>query len=209
MSEFGLLASTESLLEGVTHNPWDLSRSPAGSSGGSAVAVAAGLVPLAYGNDGGGSIRMPASACGVFGFKPSRGRTVPNGLPASAFLDLTSDGCISRSVRDSALFLSAIEDTSSGLPAMGLVSTPSSKTLKVATWTHTLCGSQPEPAVCAAHAKTLEAVRALGHVVEVIQPPDFAGELGGALLLIAGASAADIVQAQDHVRRDPVQHSEL
>ena len=121
MSEFGLLASTESVLEGVTHNPWDLSRSPAGSSGGSAVAVAAGLVPLAFGNDGGGSIRMPASACGVFGFKPSRGRTLSNGLAASDLLDMTSDGCISRSVRDSAMFLSVIEDPASGQPAMGLV----------------------------------------------------------------------------------------
>jgi amidase len=209
MSEFGLLASTESVLEGVTHNPWELSCSPAGSSGGSAVAVAAGLVPLAFGSDGGGSIRMPASACGVFGFKPSRGRTVSNGLAASDLLDLTSDGCISRSVRDSAMFLSVIEDPASGQPPLGFVDTPITKRLRVATWTRTLSGSEPQAAVLAAHARAVEYVRELGHVVEAIAAPDFGPELGTALLLISGAAAAEIVHAQDRVRRDPVQESEL
>jgi amidase len=209
MSEFGLLASTESLLEGVTHNPWDLSRSPAGSSGGSAVAVAAGLVPLAYGNDGGGSIRMPASACGVFGFKPSRGRTVSNGFAASDLLDMTSDGCISRSVRDSALFLSAIEDRSSSLAPMGFVNTPTTRTLRVATWTRTQSGSEPQSEVCIAHAEAVAAVRELGHVVQAIPPPEFADELSAALFLIAGAAAANILRTQDMARGDPVQESEL
>jgi amidase len=103
MSEFGLLPYTESALFGPTRNPWDPSVSPGGSSGGSAAAVAAGVVPFAIGGDGGGSIRIPASACGLFGLKPSRGRN-PEELSAPP------DGYVvyhtlTRSIRDSALML--------------------------------------------------------------------------------------------------------
>lgn len=103
MSELGLLPLTEPQAWGATKNPWDLAYSPGGSSGGSAAAVAAGLVPMAHAADGGGSIRIPASACGLFGLKPTRGRIVealtevPDGFVAHH--------CVSRSVRDSALLL--------------------------------------------------------------------------------------------------------
>ncbi|MDV2581969.1 amidase [Alkalibacillus haloalkaliphilus] len=103
--EFGFLPITEPELHGPANNPWDLTRSPGGSSGGSAAAVAAGMVPFAHANDGGGSIRMPASACGLFGFKPSRGQ-----LPISPYINQISvNHAVTRSVRDSAALLDVIK----------------------------------------------------------------------------------------------------
>jgi len=102
--EFGLWDTTESKLFGAAHNPWDLTRTPGGSSGGSASAVAARLVPLAHGNDGGGSIRIPAACCGIFGLKPSRGR-MPSYPPGKGQGGLLTDHVLSRSVRDSAAML--------------------------------------------------------------------------------------------------------
>lgn len=209
MSEFGLLASTETLLEGVTHNPWRLSYSPGGSSGGSAAAVAAGIVPLAHANDAGGSIRIPASACGVFGFKPSRGRTLPTGFSESDFLRMTSDGCISRSVRDSALFISLIEDRASSLPSLGFVQAPLSHSLRIASMARSMWGAAPAPAVERALQQTIALLESLGHRVEPIAPPEFEPGLGDALLLVAAAAIAALVSAQDRARREPVQRFEL
>ncbi|MCY1078296.1 amidase [Archangium lansingense] len=209
MSEFGLLGSTETLLEGATHNPWDLASSPTGSSGGSAVAVAAGLVPLAHANDGGGSIRNPASACGLFGFKPSRGRTVPASFASSDFGDMTSDHCISRSVRDSALFLSITEDRSSGTP-VGFVREPIARKLRIATWTRTMLGAEPEPPVRRAYDEAVALLTELGHQVEPIVPPPFDGPaLSDAFFLVTGAAIAGVVEMMDQTRDVPVQSDEL
>ena len=114
--EFGLLPTTEPRLFGPTRNPWDTTRTPGGSSGGSAAAVAAGLVPMAHANDGGGSIRIPAACCGVFGLKPTRGR-VPLG-PDSGDLTcgLVVQHGVTRSVRDSAGLLDAISGPALGDP---------------------------------------------------------------------------------------------
>lgn len=102
--EFGKNTVSETLLWGDTRNPWNLAHSPGGSSGGSAAAVAAGILPVAHGNDGGGSIRIPASACGLFGLKPSRFRT-PLGPAKGDGNGMATQHVISRSVRDSALLL--------------------------------------------------------------------------------------------------------
>lgn len=105
--EFGLTGTTESIAEGPTRNPWNLAFSSGGSSGGSAAAVAAGVVPMAHASDGGGSIRIPASNCGLFGLKPSRGR-VPMGPQRTEFGNgLSAFHAVSRSVRDSAALLDA------------------------------------------------------------------------------------------------------
>jgi amidase len=114
--EFGLMPYTEPELHGPTRNPWNPDHTPGGSSGGSAAAVASGMVPLASANDGGGSIRIPASCCGLFGLKVSRGRT-PNGpLHGRTWHGAVTEHAISRSVRDSAAILDATHGPDTGAP---------------------------------------------------------------------------------------------
>ncbi|NMO17874.1 amidase [Pyxidicoccus fallax] len=209
-SEFGMLGSTETVLEGVTHNPWDLTLSASGSSGGSAAAVAAGIVPLAHANDGGGSIRIPASVCGLFGFKPSRGRCVPASPGASDFGALVYDHCISRSVRDSALLLSLTEARDGALPPVGYVREPIARRLRIATWTRTLTGEDPEPAVRRAYDEAVALCESLGHEVEPVSPPDVDGlELGDAFFLVAGALLTGVVGTVGPQRGHPVERHEL
>lgn len=109
--EFGLYAVTESRLHGATRNPWDLARTPGGSSGGASAAVAAGIVPVATSGDGGGSIRTPAHCTGTFGLKPSRGRTP---FEANHFFNLSVNHVTTRTVRDSAAFLDATSGAYAG-----------------------------------------------------------------------------------------------
>lgn len=108
MPEFGLIAYTDNPMFGPTRNPWDLSRTVGGSSGGSAAAVAAGILPVASGNDGGGSIRIPASFCGLYGLKPSFGR-VPCYPSLPIFIGLHSEGFLTRYVEDTALMLDLVK----------------------------------------------------------------------------------------------------
>jgi amidase len=112
--EFGTVAFTESELNGVTRNPWDPERTPGGSSGGAAAALAAGLLPIAHGSDGGGSIRIPASCCGVFGLKPSRGRV--SSAPFPSLEGLSTAGPIARTVEDGARLLDVLTGYETGDP---------------------------------------------------------------------------------------------
>ena len=114
--EFGLMPITEPELFGPCRNPWNLARTPGGSSGGSAAAVAARIVPLAHGSDGGGSIRIPASCCGVFGLKPTRGRNPIGPDFGESWRGLVCDHVITRSVRDSAAMLDSISGPDTGAP---------------------------------------------------------------------------------------------
>jgi amidase len=114
--EFGILPTTEPALFGATRNPWNLDRTPGGSSGGSAAAVAAGLVPMAHANDGGGSIRIPAACCGLFGLKPTRGRIPLGPHYGDLFCGLVNEHAVTRSVRDSAALLDATAGPAPGDP---------------------------------------------------------------------------------------------
>jgi amidase len=106
LPEFGILPTTESTRNGPTRNPWDLDRTPGGSSGGAAAAVAAGMVPLAHANDGGGSIRIPAACCGLVGLKPARGRV--SGAPTDGESFLVADGVLTRTVAETAELLDVL-----------------------------------------------------------------------------------------------------
>jgi amidase len=112
--EFGTTAFTESDLNGATRNPWNTDRTPGGSSGGAAAALAAGLIPIAHGTDGGGSIRIPASCCGVFGLKPSRGRV--SSAPFGSLEGLSTAGPLSRTVEDAAHLLDVLAGYEPGDP---------------------------------------------------------------------------------------------
>jgi amidase len=169
--EFGLLPSTESLALGACRNPWDPTRSTGGSSGGAAAAVAAGIVPLAEASDGGGSIRIPASCCGVFGLKPSRGRIADGEDPPSE-RDIDVHHCVSRSVRDSALLLARTEraDAAAGLPPVGFIREPARQRLRIALSTRSTLGEEPEPEVKAAVEAAGRLCEALGHELREAAP---------------------------------------
>jgi amidase len=168
--EAGLLPSTESVLLGPVHNPWNLDYSAGGSSGGAAAAVAAGILPVAHATDAGGSIRMPASCCGVFGLKTSRFR-IPNPDPMPGAPDV--EFCVSRTVRDSAMLLSLSEDKRGHAPLqpVGFVDRPAQRRLKLAFSTQSILGEEPDAAVRQFTHDAAKICADLGHeVVEVRNP---------------------------------------
>jgi amidase len=196
-SEFGLMGTTETLAKGPTRNPWDLARSPAGSSGGSAAAVAAGLVPFAHASDGGGSIRIPAAVCGLFGFKPSRGRTRSTGVEQQSRLGgAVIDHAVTRSVRDSATLLAATQRTGSGadavFPPLRAERKPVPR-LRIGSFAATAFGLAPEPAVAEGLRRVQALCAALGHdVIETAGPPLDADAVGDAFFLLFGLTLAPV-----------------
>jgi len=204
--EFGLLPVTESPLFGPARNPWAPTRTPGGSSGGAAAAVAAGIVPLAHGNDGGGSIRIPASACGLFGLKPTRGR-VPLG-PASVELWM---GCVvqhvlSRSVRDSAAALDATAGSDLGAPYPAPQAPPESwlaqtrlppGRLRIGWAVQPMLDVPVHPDCIAAVESATTLLRDLGHIVEPATPMLDGRSIAAAfLLMVAAELSADLAEAE-------------
>jgi amidase len=177
--EFGARPVTESVLNGDCRNPWDATRTPGGSSGGSAAALAAGLCPIATGSDGGGSIRIPASCCGLVGLKPSRGR-VSNAPRAGAVLEgFATSGPLARTVADAAALLDVLAGYESGdpywapppgRPLAQEVGAPPGK-LRVALTTVPPFEAEVDPVCAAAAAEAGTLLAELGHEVEEAAPP--------------------------------------
>jgi amidase len=177
-SEFGILPTTEPRLHGPTRNPWDLGRTAGGSSGGSAAAVAAGMVAMAHGSDAGGSIRSPASCCGVFGLKPTRARNPLGPRYGDLLSGLVVEHALTRSVRDSAALLDATAGPDLGDPYCAPppirpyceeVATPPGK-LYIAFCTATATGVPVHPDCTAAVRDAARLCAALGHEVEEARP---------------------------------------
>jgi amidase len=211
LPEFGILPTTESTRNGPTRNPWDLDRTPGGSSGGSAAAVAAGMVPLAHANDGGGSIRIPAACCGLVGLKPARGRV--SLAPAEGESFLVTDGVLTRTVAETAQLLDVLAgpepgDASWAPPPSEPFAQTAARTpgpLRIGLATATPLGIPVDP-ICERAARDAAALLSeLGHEVEELDPPwtvDGLFELFGAAFGPAVASA--IVFAASLRGREPV-----
>ena len=210
--ELGASATTEPGLFGPTRNPWDPERSPGGSSGGSAAAVASGMVAAAHGNDGGGSIRIPASCCGLFGLKPTRARSTA--APGGGERWLAVDHALTRSVRDSAALLDAI---AGGVPGDPCWAPPPERpyaeevgvdpgSLRIAWTAAAPRGSAVHPDCARAVEETAALCRDLGHEVEEGSPDfDYAPFEEAFLSMFAAgvASALDGIARQFGVAPSP------
>jgi amidase len=178
LPEYGILPTSEARLFGPTHNPWDLERTPGGSSGGSAAAVASGMVPVAHGNDGGGSIRIPAACCGLVGLKPQRGRI--SAAPELGDSLLGIDGVLTRTVADTAAILDVLEGYEPGdatwapPPAepFAAAAERAPGTLRIAATTlPPIADAVVDPACARAVSDAADLLRSLGHTVEEVDPP--------------------------------------
>lgn len=212
--EFGVTPYTEPQVFGPTRNPYDLTRTPGGSSGGSAAAVAARMVPIASGGDGGGSIRIPASCCGLFGLKPSRGRTPTGPVLYEAWEGFAVEHVLTRSVRDSAAVLDATAGADVGAPyaapaAAGSFLAEAGRDpgrLRIALTARPLFGAAIEPAAeCLAGLRaTGHLLESLGHHVEYAVPEVDGEELAVAFTtMLAGHVANDIAETAALARRKP------
>lgn len=200
--ELGLTGTTESRLTGATRNPWNAERIAGGSSGGAAAAVAAGVLPATHATDGGGSIRIPASCCGLFGLKPSRGRVPMGPLRTEGWGGLSTHHAVSWSVRDSAAILDATHGVEPGsrygapAPADGFLAQVGKHPgkLRVAVMLDSPSGSPIDPECRAAAEAAARLCQDLGHQVDLAQPKWDVGAVGLATFqTMAAAIAADLV----------------
>lgn len=212
--EFGLQGVTEPEAFGPTLNPWDITLTPGGSSGGTAAAVASGMVPFGSGGDGGGSIRMPASCCGLFGLKPSRGRApmAPNGV---MWHGAVVEHVLTRSVRDSAAMLDAIHGDAPGMPYtikpperpyLQEVSTDP-EVLKIAFTKQSPFGNPLHPECMVAVEKTAKILEGLGHHLEEAKPDYDALELAKSFTVMYLSEAAhEVAELEKPLGRKATRH---
>lgn len=205
--EFGLTTTTESMLWGQTCNPWNLAMSAGGSSGGAAAAVAAGIVPVAHATDGGGSIRIPASYCGLVGLKPSRYRTPSGPRHFEGSFGASVANVVSRTVRDTALFLDAGQGRETGSAYWSppllrsyveeLQREPGK--LRVAVVRQSLTGAALEPAIAVTLEQTIKQLLGLGHEVEELTLNIDPRQLFGAHGTVLGTALRTAIQDREQV----------
>ena len=215
--EFGLTTSTESSLYGQTRNPWDLSRTSGGSSGGASAAVAAGVIPLAQASDGGGSIRIPAACTGLFGMKPSRGRIPMGPRVTENWAGCSTVHAVSRSVRDNAALMDATHGRETGSRYMteqpdgsflsALDQDPSP--LRVAIWSTAPNGTRPDPDAQAGMEKASSQLEDLGHSVVEADPKLDGAALGKAFLMTICADMANVITRRETVMGRPLGEDDL
>ncbi|MER7622111.1 amidase [Streptomyces sp. NPDC126503] len=210
LPEFGFSPTTEYEDAPPVRNPWNTGHSAGGSSGGAAALVAAGAIPIAHANDGGGSIRIPAAACGLVGLKPTRGRVIGNEQSRRLPVDIFCEGVVSRSVRDTAAFLAAAERywRNPALPPVGLVEGPSERRLRVGFLLDSPNGVPCDPTTRAAVTETVATLERLGHTVEPVTPaidPRFTDDFltyWGLLSFLLGATGRGLGADFDRHRMD-------
>ncbi|MGW4350599.1 amidase [Nocardia sp. NPDC004582] len=212
LPEFGLNATTEFAAAAPTHNPWATGFSSGASSGGAAAMVAAGVVPIAHGNDGGGSIRIPAACCGLVGLKPTRGRHIDGPQARSMPINLVSEGVLTRTVRDTATYFAAAERfwRNPALPPVGLVEGPAQRRLRIGVLTEPITGAPLHPQVRAVHDETIALLESLGHEVRPIPYPvdrgfadDFATYWAMLAYLLGRTGKLTLDRSFDAARLDP------
>jgi len=200
--EFGLTTTTESILFGQTRNPWNLEHVAGGSSGGASAAVAAGILPIAHASDGGGSIRIPAACCGLFGLKPSRGRMPFGPDVGEGWSGMSTMHAVSRSVRDSAALLDASDGADIGAP---YPAPPKARpyleeaardpeTLRIAWIGETFNGLPTHPDCAAAARDAAQLCESLGHQVEEAQLEIDAQTLAAASQTIMGGNVVSLLE---------------
>lgn len=197
--EGGVGPATEAAVYGgPTRNPWDLGRTPGGSSGGAGAAVAAGIVPAAHGSDGGGSVRIPASCCGLFGMKPTRARLPDGPYAGEGWAGMAIDGFLTRSVRDTATFLDACQGADPGAPYWApplgaghraAIARPPRR-MRIALCETTLTGEPIHPDCRAAVLDAAKLLEGLGHHVEPARPTADTGGMMRAWTRIVGCGTA-------------------
>jgi len=215
--EFGLNMSTEPALFGPTRNPWNMARSAGGSSGGSAAAVAAGVLPAAHATDGGGSIRIPAAHCGLFGLKPTRARNPAGPDVGEGWSGLSVGHAVTRSVRDSAALLDATHGPAPGDPYHA---PPPARTflaevgaepgrLRIALMTGGRLGEPVDPECVRAAEEAAKLCQELGHAVEEGAPEYDAEAMRSAVRVIIAANVRNTLNLRGAVRGRPAEEREV